>query len=105
MGQPAFPLLWVTQKEVSPVPDVDCAGRVVEEFARPVGGVASLGEASLKGFDLGVIHKVVCTLVTTGGRGKLAGKDGGPAGSTEDTGRVGIAEVNLRFWRVCLCWE
>ena len=44
-----------------------------------------------------MIHKVVCTLVTTGGRGKLAGKDGGPTRGTEDTGRVGIAEVNSAF--------
>ena len=79
---------------MSPVPDVDCAGRVVEEFARPVGGVASLGEASLKGFDLGVIHEVIGALVASGGGSELARKNGRPAGSAEDPGGVGVAEVD-----------
>ena len=73
---------------------------MVEEFARPVGGVACFGEASLKGFDFGVIHEVVGALVASGGACELAGKDGSPTGSTKNTGGVSIGKVNSAFCKL-----
>ena len=67
---------------------------MVEEFARPIGGVACFGEASLKGFDFGVIHEVIGALVASGGACELAGKNGRPAWRAEDPGCVGVAEVD-----------
>jgi hypothetical protein len=36
-------------------------------------------------------------LIATGGRGKLAGKNGSPARGTEDTGCMGIGKVDSAF--------
>ena len=66
----------------------------MKKFTRSVGGVACFGEASLKGFDFGVVHKVIGALVASGGACELAGKDCSPAGSAEDPGGVGVAEVD-----------
>ena len=41
-----------------------------------------------------MIHKVIGTLIATGGRGKLTGKDGSPTWSTKDSRGVGICKID-----------
>ena len=79
---------------MSPVPCVDGTCRVMEKFTCPESGISRLGKTGLQGFDLRMIHKVVGTLVTTGGRGELPGENGCPTGSTKDSRSVGIGKID-----------
>ena len=66
----------------------------MEKFTCPESGISRLGKTGLQGFNLRMIHKVVGTLVATGGRGKLAGENGCPTGSTKDSRGVGIGKID-----------
>jgi hypothetical protein len=66
----------------------------MEKFTCPESGISRLGKTGLQGFDIRVIHKVVGTLVTTGGRGELAGENGSPTWSAKDSRGVGIGKID-----------
>jgi hypothetical protein len=66
----------------------------MEKFTGTKSGISRLGKTGLQGFDFRVIHKVVGTLIATGGRGELARENGGPTGSAKDSRGVGIGEID-----------
>ena len=80
--------------EVVPASQVDSTRRMMEEFAGSHGAVTADLEAFLQGAYLWMINKVESAVVTSRGGSDLPGKYGGPGRGAEDTGGVGIGEIN-----------
>ena len=72
----------------------------MEKFTRSESGISRLGKTGLQGFDFRMIHKVIGTLIATGGRGELAGENGSPTWSAKDSCGVGIGKIDAALGKL-----
>jgi len=84
----------VAEEKRGPTSLIDRTFRMMKQLARAERCVSGFGEACLQRFDFRVSDKIIRSLVAAGGGSELPRKDRSTAGSTEDTGRVGVREVD-----------
>lgn len=89
-----FALALVSQEKLVPSANFDGSFGMMKELAGSKCLVAGFGKADLQGFDFRMIDKEIRRLITARGRRVLPGKDGSPAGGTEDSGRVRVREIH-----------